>query len=117
MSPKQGDLIYIDAEPHIGHEEGGHDPAAGNIKRPMVVISNDGYNQQTGMVVCMPITSKHVENRRMYAPIADFDSGIKGSIILFQVPNYDFVGRHGEVVGKISNTVLNRLIDFAKTIY
>jgi hypothetical protein len=34
VTPKQGDLIFIDAEPHAGHEEGGHRPQSGHIRRP-----------------------------------------------------------------------------------
>ncbi len=47
VMPQQGDLIFIDVEPHAGHEEGGHNPTSGNIRLPLVVLSNDGYNQST----------------------------------------------------------------------
>ncbi|GHP13301.1 hypothetical protein YK48G_07260 [Lentilactobacillus fungorum] len=117
MTPKQGDLIFIDAEPHVGHEEGGHDPINGNIRRPMVVISNDGYNHELNMVVCMPITSKTKTDHRIYLPIADHKSGIQGSVITFQIPNYDYKARHGEVVGQVSATLLNELIERAKNIF
>lgn len=115
--PKQGDLIFIDAEPHAGHEEGGHSPEHGSIRRPMVVISNTGYNQQVKIVVCMPITSKEKSDRRIYLPIADHGSGIQGNIITFQIPNYDYVARHGEIVGQVSTTLLNELIERAKSIF
>ncbi len=115
--PKQGDLIFIDAEPHAGHEESGHNPKSGNIRRPMVVLSNDGYNQQVHMVVCMPITSKIKQNRQIYLPIADQASGIHGSVITFQIPNYNYLARHGEVVGKVNAAFLNQLIERAKSIF
>lgn len=117
VTPKQGDLIFIDAEPHAGHEEGGHNPQQGNIRRPMVIISNDGYNRQLGMVVCMPITSKTKSDRRIYLPIIDHASEIKESVITFQIPNYDYVARHGEIVGKVSTSFLNELIKRAKNIF
>ncbi|WP_125582235.1 type II toxin-antitoxin system PemK/MazF family toxin [Levilactobacillus cerevisiae] len=117
MSPKQGDLIFIDAEPHVGHEEGGHSPQTGNIRRPMVVISNNGYNLSMGMVVCMPITSKIKTDERIYSPIVDHDSGISGSIITYQVPNYDFNARHGEIVGHIHAKLLNELLQKVKRIF
>lgn len=115
--PKQGDLIFIDAEPHTGHEQGGHDPHHGNIRRPMVVISNNGYNQQLHMVVCMPITSKIKNDRRIYLPIADHDSVIQGNIITFQIPNYDYIARHGEVIGQVNTALLNELTERAKSIF
>ncbi|GAF37852.1 type II toxin-antitoxin system PemK/MazF family toxin [Lentilactobacillus farraginis] len=115
--PKQGDLIFIDAEPHAGREEGGHDPQKGNIRRPVVVLSNDAYNQQVGMIVCMPITSRASQDRRIYLPIADQASGVHGSVITFQIPNYDYLARHAEIVGKISTAFLNQLIERAKSIF
>lgn len=117
MTPKQGNLIFIDAEPHVGHEEGGHDPKTGNIRRPMVVLSNSKYNQLTGMVVCMPITSKIHLDFRIAVPIRDSASGIQGSIITYQIPNYDFKARHGEIVGYISASTLSKLITMAKNIF
>lgn len=110
VMPKQGDLIFIDAEPHAGHEEGGHNPEKGNIRRPMVVLSNDGYNS-TGMIVGMPITSKTMNDMRIYLPIANHESGIQGTIITFLIPNYDYTARHGEIVGKVPASTLNILLE------
>ena len=117
VTPKQGDLIFIDAEPHAGHEEGGHRPQSGHIRRPMVVLSNDGYNQAMGMIIGMPITSKVKHDHRIYVPVDDHASGISGSIITFQLPNYNFDARHGEIVGHVSASMLNELISRTKTIF
>jgi len=117
MNPKQGDLIFIDAESHAGHEEGGHNPQTGNIRRPMVVLSNTKYNQLTGMVVCMPITSKARSNYKLAVPIRDSASGVEGTVITYQIPNYDYEARNGEVVGHISSSMLNKLRELAKSIF
>ncbi|MEB3365626.1 type II toxin-antitoxin system PemK/MazF family toxin [Lactobacillus sp. R2/2] len=54
VAPKQGDIIWIDAEPHAGREEGGHNPQSGNIQRPAIVISNNAYNQkQDSLSACL----------------------------------------------------------------
>lgn len=45
--PKQGDLIWINSEPHAGHEYGAHDVSAGNTFRPMLVMSDLAYNQRS----------------------------------------------------------------------
>ena len=114
---KQGDIIFIDAEPHTGHEEGGHKPQDGNIRRPLVVISNDAYNAQTKMIVGMPVTSKLLTDRRIFLPIADPASGVKGSIITYMIPNYDYIARHAEVVGKVTSSVLADLLQRAHSIF
>ncbi|WP_156166927.1 type II toxin-antitoxin system PemK/MazF family toxin [Levilactobacillus koreensis] len=38
---KQGHLYWVDCEPHAGHEEGSHNIYTGNIRRPVVVVSNN----------------------------------------------------------------------------
>ena len=40
--PKQGDIVYLDFDPTIGHEQAGH--------RPAVVLSHDVFNEHTGMM-------------------------------------------------------------------
>jgi len=117
VMPQQGDIIFIDAEPHAGHEEGGHSPASGNIRRPLVVLSNDGYNRNTKMIVGMPITSRILSDERLYVQVIEPKSGIKGSVITFMIPNYDYVARHGEIVGKVKASMLNELLTRAKSVF
>ena len=45
----QGDIVLLDFNPIRGHEQAGY--------RPGVVISNNVFNEQTGMVMVCPITS------------------------------------------------------------
>lgn len=116
-APKQGDIIFIDAEPHSGREEGGHDSINGNIQRPEVVISSNAYNPKTGLTISMPITSKNRNNKILYLPFVDVKSGIKGSIITWQMRNFDFVSRHGKIVGHVSPAVLDELLKRAFEIF
>ncbi|WEV39668.1 type II toxin-antitoxin system PemK/MazF family toxin [Lactobacillus sp. ESL0681] len=109
--PKQGDLIWIDSEPHVGHEEGGHNPETGNTQRPAVVISNTSYNEKTGLVVCMLFTHDLNKGKaNLYYPIIDLASQLSGSVITFQMPNYDFQGRHGKIVGHVKEKDLEILL-------
>jgi mRNA interferase MazF len=41
--PAKGDLIAVTFDPQSGHEQKG--------RRPALVISNDLFNQQTGMAI------------------------------------------------------------------
>ncbi|KRL54367.1 type II toxin-antitoxin system PemK/MazF family toxin [Furfurilactobacillus rossiae] len=115
--PEQGDIIFIDAEPHAGHETGGHDPRHGNIQRPLIVLSNTGYNQFTGMVSGMPITHEMRDDNTRFMQFIDGTSGVHGSIILWQMPFYDFDGRHGRIVGHVSPRLLNTLLARVKDIF
>lgn len=115
---EQGSIIYIDYEPHSGHELGGHDLKNGNIRRPMIVISNRNYNEKTGLVLGMGVTSnsKMLKNNDLFISFADQKSGVHGLISTINFSCFDFVSRHGEVVGRVSETVLNKLLKNANFI-
>jgi mRNA interferase MazF len=48
--PAAGDIVWIDFNPHAGHEQSGH--------RPAVVLSPGGYNSKAGLIVCCPTTTR-----------------------------------------------------------
>ncbi|WP_125591142.1 type II toxin-antitoxin system PemK/MazF family toxin [Companilactobacillus jidongensis] len=117
--PIQGDIIYIDAEPHAGHEIGGHNSKNMNIRRPVVVLSDSDYNKATGLISGMPITSHDFMNSDdgSYIPIADKESGVIGNIVTYYLPSYDFKARHGEIIGHISDTILKKLLTSVKYLF
>ncbi|WP_374211464.1 type II toxin-antitoxin system PemK/MazF family toxin [Lactobacillus sp. ESL0791] len=117
--PNQGDIIIVDAEPHIGKEYGGHNPRANNIRRHMVVISNTAYNRQTGMFVGMPITtSEKYKNNQHYKPIllVDAKNGVKGFVCLWQIQNFDFLKRNGKIVNHVQKPYLKDLLNYVNAI-
>ncbi len=46
----RGDVIWADLNPVRGHEQAGH--------RPVVVISHDVFNERSGTVIAMALTSQ-----------------------------------------------------------
>ncbi|WP_347284107.1 type II toxin-antitoxin system PemK/MazF family toxin [Lactobacillus taiwanensis] len=119
--PKQGDVIIIDAEPHSGSEYGGHDPSRGNIRRRMVVVSSTEYNKATHMIIGMPITtSNRYSNDERYKEILVMGNNchtmVKGYVVLWQLLNYDFDSRQGEIVNNVSQTYLKDLMVYVKDI-
>ena len=48
--PDKGDLVWLDFEPHAGHEQGGHRPASS----PRLCW----YNSRVGLALACPITSR-----------------------------------------------------------
>ena len=48
--PDAGDIIWINFDPQIGHEQSGH--------RPAVVLSPIAYNRRVGLIVCCPVTTQ-----------------------------------------------------------
>ena len=118
LFPRQGDIIYIDVEPHSGHEYGGHSPQTGNVRRPMIVLSSDEYNAHTGMLVGMVVTStnRHLDPA-LHQQFMDLTSGVHGQIVMWQIPNYDYVSRHAEIKGHVSDKLLQDLRQRAKDIF
>ena len=116
--PRQGDIVFIDAEPHAGREEGGHNPATGNVQRPLIVLSNNDYNKYSGMVIGMMLTSTPRKlDPGFNRSFLDVDSGVHGQIIMWQLPNLDFKARNAKIVGRVSDKLLNELRQRAKDIF
>ncbi|ADX69919.1 MaxF family transcriptional modulator [Lactobacillus helveticus H10] len=119
--PCQGDIVKIEAEPHAGHEWGGHNPQSGNNERRMLVVSATPYNQQTGFIVAMPITtSSKYEHDKHYKPIlisGDRNTGVKGYVCLYQVLNYDYEARNGQIMNHVSMQYLDQIIPYVKAIF
>lgn len=115
--PEKGDIVIVDAEPHSGIEYGGHDNDVGNVRRHMVVMSADEYNQSTGMILAMPITtSNKYQNDDRYYPILISGGfvGVKGYVALWQLQNFDYQARNGEIVNKINHKQYNELLRYVK---
>jgi len=116
--PKQGDLIWIDAEPHAGIEYGGHDPSSNNNRRPMLVVSDIIYNTNTGMIVGFPITSsKTPENFPSSVLIKIDDQSIHGHAVLSRLLGYDYVEGNGQIVGAVNRIAKQKALDAVKNIF
>ena len=48
MICEQGEVLYVDFEPHVGHEPAKY--------RPAIVLSADAFNRVSSMTVVAPIT-------------------------------------------------------------
>ncbi|CAI3368674.1 type II toxin-antitoxin system PemK/MazF family toxin [Enterococcus cecorum] len=116
---KQKDIIIIDSEAHSGKEYGGH--SSENIRRPMVVVSSDEYNQSTGMIIGMPIISADKSAYPLlFKPIMVTNgdgTGIKGYVIMWQLQNCDFYARNGVIVNRVSDSFFSDLQKVVKDIH
>lgn len=113
--PQQGDLIWIDSEPHAGNEYGGHNSDASNTFRPLLVVSDEAYNQRTGMIVGFPIT----HTTRIKAPFQMTLSShtIEGHVILTGLLGYDYIARSGKIVDHVNAAELAQAMTAVKDIF
>lgn len=70
------------------------------------------------MILGLPITtsSRYVGNPR-YLPIllaGGQQDGVKGFIALWQLQNFDFVSRNGQVVNRITDKTYKELVPYVK---
>ncbi|MGB0031432.1 MAG: type II toxin-antitoxin system PemK/MazF family toxin, partial [Candidatus Sulfotelmatobacter sp.] len=48
--PEAGDIVFIDFDPQVGHEQA--------KRRPALVLTDQRYNRASGIAVVCPLTSK-----------------------------------------------------------
>jgi mRNA interferase MazF len=98
--PKQGDLVALDFDPQVGHEQKG--------RRPALVVSKEAFNKGTGMAICCPITNT---DRRMpfHVPIAGRTS-LTGFVMCEQVKSLDFRSRGMKLIEQAPRDVLEDVL-------
>ncbi|SFB84551.1 mRNA interferase MazF [Fructobacillus durionis] len=94
LSIKPGSVYWIDVEPHSGREQGGHLVSENNIRRPVVVVSNERYNEHN-MALVFACTSTNKKNRYLLPIMLKKPS----NIILSQILGYDMVSRNAQYMG------------------
>jgi len=92
--PESGDIIWIDFDPQTGHEQAGH--------RPALVLSPGSYNRLTGLLLCVPMTTR-AKGYRFEVPIP----GKRGGVALAdQVKSFDWRARRAVKKGRASEEQL-----------
>lgn len=90
--PDAGDIIWLSFDPQAGHEQAGH--------RPALVLSPASYNGLTGLLLCVPMTTR-VKGYRFEVAIA----GKRGGVALAdQVKSFDWRARRATKKGRASDS-------------
>ena len=98
--PAKGDLIALTFDPQAGHEQKG--------RRPALVISNDLFNQRTGLAVVCPITNTQ-RNFPFHIALPE-ESSVTGCVMVEQVKAIDHRARRARFLDKIPVHVLNEVL-------
>ena len=104
--PQRGDIIWIDLNPHRGHEQAG--------RRPVLVLSNSRYNALTHLVVVCPITQQ-VENYPTEVPLST-DLKTTGVVLAGQIRTLDWSARGFEPIEAAPDGVLRQVLDLIVTV-
>lgn len=110
--PEQGDIIKLDLDPVIGHEQGGY--------RPAIVITRKSYNILSNVILVCPVTSKFKGHAyEVQFGKDDVESSgsiaISGSILTNHVKSIDNKSREITYFGKVDEKVIWDVLAMIKT--
>lgn len=101
MVINQGDILKVNLNPNLGHEQAGI--------RPVVVISNAFFNKKTNLVVVCPISN--TKNRfPLHIPL-DSRTKTTGSILCQHTRSLDLKARNFTFIERIPKDILENIID------
>jgi len=98
--PERGDIVWLDFNPQLGHEQKG--------RRPALTLSFKAYNEKIGLALFCPITSK-VKGYPFEVEIEL--KKIKGSVLSDQIKSLDWRERNIEFIEKIGDKKLEEVIE------
>jgi mRNA interferase MazF len=96
--PEAGDIVWMDFDPQIGRAQA--------KRRPALVLTDQGYNRASGLVVVCPLTSK----RKPYPfalPVAV--DKVEGSVLVDHLKSMDWKARDAAFHSKAEPALLSRV--------
>ena len=98
---KQGDIIWLDFDPQIGHEQKG--------RRPALVVSNKTFNNFSNLSIVCPITN----TKKDYPFHIKLDKRTKttGVILCDQTRTLDISARNYEFIETVPDDILFEAVD------
>jgi mRNA interferase MazF len=98
--PDRGDIVWLNFNPQMGHEQQGI--------RPAIVLSPRVYNEKTGLGIFCPITSKI---KKYPFEVRIKNAKIDGVVLSDQVKSFDWKKRNIEFVIKEKPGKIKEIID------
>jgi mRNA interferase MazF len=99
--PERGDLVWIDFDPHAGHEQSG--------RRPAVVLSPSSYNRKVELGIFCPVT--HKGKGYAWEVAIPAGRGVSGVILADQVKSLDWKERQIQFAGTLPREILDEVLD------
>jgi mRNA interferase MazF len=98
--PRKGDWVTLSFDPRSGHEQQG--------RRPALVISNDLFNQATGLCVVCPVTDSS-RTYPFHVPVHE-GASVTGVVMAEQVRSVDFRARAARPIGQAPESLLDEVL-------
>jgi mRNA interferase MazF len=96
--PQAGDIVWLDFDPQAGREQA--------KRRPALVVTDQGYNRASGLVVVCPLTSR----RKPYpfALPASIDK-VEGAVLVDHIKSMDWTARKATLHSKADAALLAKV--------
>lgn len=98
--PRKGDFIAVSFDPQAGHEQKG--------RRPALVVSNDLFNRNTGLVIACPMTNTD-RNFPFHVPVED-GTPVTGFVMVEQGKSLDLRARRVKPIGSASDKLVEEVL-------
>jgi mRNA interferase MazF len=98
---KQGDIIKINFDPQIGHEQAGY--------RPAIVVSNNFALSKTNIVLVCPITNTD-RNFPVHIPL-DHRTQTTGVVLCEHLRSVDLLKRPYKFIETLPDDLLREVVD------
>ena len=96
--PRAGDLIWLDFDPQAGREQA--------KRRPALVVTDQAYNQASGLAVVCPLTSL----RKPYPfALPNTVDKIEGAVLVDHLKSLDWAARHAAFHSKAKPALLAKV--------
>jgi len=98
--PDKGDIVWLDFNPQLGHEQAG--------RRPALILSPASYNKKTKLAVLCPITNQ-AKGYLFEVPIPP-NIGAKGVVLSDQVKSLSWITRKADLICKVDDKTLDTVL-------
>lgn len=92
--PDAGDIVWLQFDPQLGHEQAGH--------RPALVLSPASYNKARGMMICCPMSSRI----KGYVFEVVVTTNPPSVVLTDQIKSLDWRARAASPKGRVDSAIL-----------
>ncbi len=98
--PDRGDVVWINFNPRVGHEQAG--------RRPAVVLSPASYNAKVGLGIFCPITNQ--VKGYPFEVLIPTGLSVSGVVLADQLKSLDWRARNAELIGSLPTSVVDEVL-------
>lgn len=98
--PDRGDIVWLEFDPHAGHEQAG--------RRPAFVLSPKSYNQKVGLALFCPITSQI--KGYPFEVALDEVKGASGVVLADQIKSLDWRARRARRLARAPRHIVREVL-------